>query len=889
MKFGIKGDKPIILVEIEDLNDMDFVFQILKAFEYYKNNSIFIDVVFKVISNQYFEVVKKQIDEEIYKMYTLNNIRNVSGDVFVIDGQNMIHRENSLLDVVSDIKFRAREFSSFKDAILKLQCENRESYYSKFELEKTQDIKTEKLEFDNSYGGFSSDGDEYIIYNKDTPMPWTNVIANKKFGTVVTNNGCGFTYFSNSSFKLTESSNELVCNEKSEGFMFNNMLFDPSKCRHGFGYSILENETSDLKKEITEFVSKDDSVKIYIVKIRNKLKKKNLIDLSFFVKPVCGQSIEKTSKYLLSEVVDNKYLKIKNVCNSKFNDLNVILSSSNEILSCGVDGILKKINTKIELESKEERVVTFILGCGFSDEENSILVKKYTNINNCLDELDKVKEYWKSIVGGIKVKTIDKSFDYMINGWCLYQVISANIMGKTSFSKDCGVSFYREKLQDSISVCINNFEDLRQQILINAAHQFIEGDVLHWWKEKEKCGLRGRYKDDGLWLIYAIINYINISSDMSILDERVPYILGDKLSIYEYEKVVSFNYSNKDDKLIDHIIKIFKNLMDSVGSHGLLLIGCGDWNDEVNRVGHKGKGESVLLSFFVYQLIDDFVSIMKNYDKEFNIAKYLLFNGKLKEVLKEAWDGEYYLRAYFDNGDKLGSHENSECKMDLITQCFSLLSGFLTEDESLRIINSVEEHLVDCDNKLIKSLDYPFDKSLNNPGIIMNYHKGMYSNGGQCNDLVIWYIMALIKNGYIDKAYQYYQLINPINRSSNSDLANVYQVEPYVMASNVFSSSYFLGRGSNTWSSEAAGMFYRVGISQILGLKICGDLLYIEPNMPTDWNGYNVIYKYFDTTYIIDVKRSGDEYIDINGKKQKDDSIKLVNDKSVYKVVVYRR
>ena len=783
---------------------------------------------------------------------------------------------------------------TLKDAVLELQAKNKISDYSSAPIEDSQAISTmEKLKFDNGFGGFKNNGREYVIYNKNTPAPWVNVIANKRFGTIVTNNGCGFTYAYNSGeFKITSWTNEMVVNDKSEGFKFNGKVFDPTKCSHGFGYSILESETDDLKKEVTEFVALEDTVKIYLVKLTNKLKNQNNIKTTFWINPTFGNFEEKTARHILSEFMGNdNYVKMRNVYSINFSDVNVFMSSSEKITAAVCDKILtKSFDIDVTLAPLEEKTMVFVLGSGMSDNENLELIKKYTNVENASRELRKVKEDWRKTLGTIEIKTEDKSFDYMVNGWYLYQTLSSRIMAKAGFYQVSGAFGYRDQLQDSMNIAMIKPDIARNQILINAAHQFPEGDVLHWWHEKNKFGLRSRYKDDYLWLVYATIYYVNVTGDTSILGEKVPYLVGDKLSDYEHEKGITFSYAEEKGTLVEHLVKSLQLSMHSLGRHKLPLMGGGDWNDGMNKVGIKGKGESVWLGFFLYQVIDDFVKMMRKYDKKFTTEEYTHFNEKLNEALnKKAWDGEYYLRAYFDNGDKLGSHENSECKIDLISQSFSILSGVAPKNRIQKVINAVEEKLVDDKSRIIKLLTPPFEKSLNNPGYIMNYPKGIRENGGQYTHSVAWYLMALIKSGYGDRAYRYYQMINPINRSMTSELVNSYKVEPYVIAADIYSADNHPGMGGWTWYTGSAGWFYRVGITEIIGLKKQGEVLYIEPAMPVAWERFEVVYHYMDTIYEIEVKKAKKDTIIVDGKSSDGNCFKLVNDGQNHKVVVHVR
>ena len=525
----------------------------------------------------------------------------------------------------------------------------------------------------------------------------------------------------------------MLLNDKSEGFKFNDKNFDPERCTHGFGYSILESETKELGHVVTEFVAKKDNVKIYWLKLKNKLNETNKVNVDFWINPTFGNFEEKTSRHILTEFMgDDNYVKMRNVYSINYGDVNVFMSSSEKIEKAVTERMLvKDISFDVELKKEEEKDIIFVLGCSMSDSQNKDLIAKYTDIKNVQKELKQVKEYWEQTLGVVKVKSPDASFDYMINGWYLYQTLSARIMAKAGFYQVSGAFGYRDQLQDAMNIALVNPADTKDQILKNAAHQFEQGDVLHWWHEKNHFGLRSRYKDDYLWLVYATAYYIDITNDTSILDTQVPYIVGEELSDYENEKGIVFSYTEKTRSLLDHCINSLELAMNSLGKHKIPLMGGGDWNDGMNRVGIKGKGESVWLGFFLYTIISQFTKIIKKTHPKMDLTKYTEFNAKLKENLnKKTWDGDYYLRAFFDNGDKLGSHENTECKIDLISQSFSIISGVAPKDRAESVITSVEEQLVDDQNKIVKLLTPPFEKTLNNPGYIMNYSKGIRENGG---------------------------------------------------------------------------------------------------------------------------------------------------------------
>lgn len=889
-KFSISGDRPIILVEIKDISDIGFVMDILKAFEYYKNNSIFVDIV--IINSEtgrYQKMIKKQIDDEMYRMYTLNSFYHTPGGITVINNEELNEEEKSLLAMVPRLRFVIDNHETLEEAVENLQKNNTISDYPTYSVEKTLPLPEEKLNFDNGYGGFKNNGREYVIYNKDTPAPWVNIIANKNFGTIVTNNGCGYTYAYNSSeFKITSWNNEMVVNDKSEGFKFNGKIFDPTKCIHGFGYSILENETADLKKDITEFVAYDDNIKIYLMHLTNKHKKKLNEEIEFWINPTFGNFEEKTSRHILTEFMGNdNYVKMRNVYTNNYSDVNVFMSSSEKIVSAICDRtLIKNFTVEVSLEPEEEKNIIFVLGCSKSDKENLELIAKYTNLANVKKELKLVKDNWINMLNTVQVSTSDKSFDYVVNGWYLYQTMSSRILARAGYYQVSGAFGYRDQLQDSMNIAFIKPDFTREQILINAKHQFIEGDVLHWWHEKNHFGLRSKFKDDYLWLVYATCYYIEVTGDYKILDEKVPYITGEKLSDYEAEKGIVFNYLEESDTLLAHCLKAIDIAINSLGTHKLPLMGGGDWNDGMNRVGIKGKGESVWLGFFLYNCLDNFIKVLKKHTKV-KVSKYVEFNEKLAQNLnKKAWDGNYYLRAFYDNGDKLGSHENNECKIDLISQSFSILSDVAPKDRIQSIITSVQEQLVDENLGIIKLLTPAFEKSLNNPGYIMDYHKGIRENGGQYTHAVAWYLMALIKTGYHDRAYRYFQMINPIERSTTKKADN-YKVEPYVIAADIYSAKNFAGRGGWTWYTGSAGWFYRIAITEILGLKKKGDKLKLDPRMPIAWDGFKMVYHYEDTTYNIEVIKAKKDELKVDGKKQISNTIDLVNDNRTHEVTLY--
>jgi len=476
----------------------------------------------------------------------------------------------------------------------------------------------------------------------------------------------------------------------------------------------------------------------------------------------------------------------------------------------------------------------------------------------------------------------------MMNGWYLYQTIASRLYAKAGFYQVGGAYGFRDQLQDAMNICEVEPNITKNQIIKNAMHQFKEGDVLHWWHEDNHFGLRSRYMDDYIWLIYAITKYITVTGDVKILDEEICFVEGPILLPSEEEKGISFTYSKDKKTLLEHLLLCIHRMIHTLGINGLPLMGGGDWNDGMNKVGALGKGTSVWLGFFQHLVLKQFIDLTEQYKIEIDRRKYNNYlEGLANSLNKVAWDKEYYARAFFDNGEPLGVSTSQECKIDLISQSFSILSGVAPYDKVGTIIKSVEDRLVDRNLKIVKLLDPPFKESKNIPGYIMDYPKGIRENGGQYTHSVAWYIMALIKCGYIDRAYQYYQMINPINRTLVKESTDTYKIEPYVIAADIYSNFKYPGRGGWTWYTGSAGWFYNVGLTNILGFKKEGNILRIEPAVPTEWKNFDLEYRYLDTIYKIKVNLKAEKNnIMADGEPIHSNAIKLKNDKRIHAIIV---
>ena len=891
-KFSISGDYPIILVEIHDSQELNLVKEVLKAYEFYKSREVFIDIVIvNREKDKYKAIINREIEKEIYRMNTLYDYMDTPGKIFVLDSEEVSDNETILLNMVARLRFDTRKSTSLSESIKLLQQENKMGSYDSVAYEDVIEEKVDEEDYNyyNGYGGFSKDGKEYIITNQDTPTPWTNVIANPYFGTIVTNNECGFTYAYNSQmFKITSWTNDIVLDDKSEVIKVNDKIVNATSARHGFGYSVFNHNTLDYSFSTTHFVSEKDTIKFYKINFKNKRNEKETYKITLSINPTFGPNEEKSSRYLLTDYFEKlNSILIRNVYNTNFNHITCFLTSTEKVVNYMIEKILfKSITIEINLEPNEEKEFSFMMGTEIGNDNVAKLIEKY-NTNEKIDaEFNKVIDVWKDKLSVFDVKTPDQSFNIALNGWYLYQTIAARLYAKAGFYQVGGAFGFRDQLQDATNIVMVDENLTRNQILVNAAHQFKEGDVLHWWHENIRMGLRSKYKDDFLWLIYSVNKYVETSGDYKVLDEKVPFATGDALKEGENERGINYYYSEDQATVYEHCILSIEKAIEEIGDNGLPLMGGGDWNDGMNKVGIEGKGTSVWLGFFQYLLISKFIKLFKDH-KEMNVKKYEEHLARLKDALNGiAWDNDYYLRAFFDNGHPLGSSLNNECKIDLISQSFSILSEVVPEEYVDQVVNSVEEFLVDRDLKIVKLLTPAFDKSRDNPGYIMDYPKGIRENGGQYTHAVSWYIMALIKLHMNDKAYEYYEMINPINRSKTKKEEDVYKVEPYVIAADIYSNNDHKARGGWTWYTGSAGWFYNIGITEILGIKKSGNTLRFEPSVPSDWTNFEVDYRYYGTLYKIKINFTDNNEIVVDGEKTKKDYITLKKDKRFHAIIV---
>ena len=886
-RFGISGDHAIVLMEIDDINKSGFAKEMLRAFEYYKVHGLILDLVFinDVAGNDHdglTHFIRSMADTE-----HLWATHEQAGQVFILNGDEVSEDERILLHTVARISLHNHE--RIEQQLQQLEAANQQ-YQDKVEypiLKPSAQFRVwSSLDFYNQYGGFDNEGKDYVVTNTNTPMPWINVISNPRFGSIVSSTMAGFTFaFNAQQFKLTGWSNDIVRDNASEMLLINKQQFVPATARHGQGYSAFDAQYDELSVKVRVFVAKEKLEKYYQIRIENKTEQEQEIQLDMVYKLVMGTSEENTARYLYSEWDEaSNSLFVRNVYHEQYRNIWLQLTAiTDEEHPQQFDYSLnypnrKRLGMKLTLPAKQEKQVAFVIAV---HEEPVRQANHYTH-KMIYAEFDEVVKFWEDKLSTIQVKTPDPAFNYMLNRWYLYQVYSSRLFARAGFYQVGGATGFRDQLQDVMSVLYSDPAYARKQILEHAKHQFAEGDVLHWWHENMKLGARTTFSDDYLWLVYVTYQYVDITGDVSILGEEVPFCQAAQLKDGEPERCVNYTHSETNHAtLYEHLRRAINKSMGRIGSHGLPLMGCGDWNDGMSRVGVGGKGESVWVAFFLCDLLPKMEQLtQKMPDADLNYCEELSqFRSRLVEALqKNAWDGAWFLRAFFDNGHPMGSRNNTECQIDLISQAWSILTDVATPEQKRSIFNETDGRLVNREHEIIQLLTPAFHHSADNPGYIMQYPEGVRENGGQYTHGAMWYIMAQEKEGRRDMAYFLYALINPIHRTQT--LADVlkYKVEPFCIAADIYSNRQHPGRGGWTWYTGSASWAYKTGIENILGLHKQGNTLTITPHVPSDWDEFSIRYRFGSSNYIIKYRKGS--------KKEATTTVELVDDGHDHEVVI---
>ena len=795
------------------------------------------------------------------------------------------------------------------------------------------------LLFWNGFGGFSADGREYIItvpQGHVTPAPWANILANPNFGTVVSEAGMAYTWSENAhEFRLSPWHDDPVSDTSGEALYLRDeesgQFWSPAPLpcrsetpyvtRHGFGYSVFEHNESGIRTQLWIFVALDASVKFMTLKCSNESGRTRRLSATSYTRLVLGELPPKSVMHIVTEIdASTNALFARNGYNTEFSGRVVFLDSTGKGRTItgdrtefiGRNGSLGNpeamhrtrlsgrtgaaldpcaaIQVPFELSDGQDFEIRFMLGSGQSEDEARSVIRRFRTPDAVKNELNAVRAFWIHTIEAVQVETPDASLDVLANGWLIYQVLSSRMWGRSGYYQSGGAFGFRDQLQDSMALVHTAPDILRAQVVLCASRQFTEGDVQHWWHPPVGRGTRTHYSDDYLWLPMATCRYVECTADSEVLDQVIPFIEGRLVSSEEESYYDLPEPSSQSSTLYDHCVRAIKN-GSSRGIHGLPLIGSGDWNDGMNKVGEGGKGESVWLAFFQYEVLNRFSKIALMREDHAFSDHCLKEADKLHTAIQaHGWDGDWYRRAYFDDGTPLGSVENTECRIDSISQSWSVLSGAGDSERSRHAMQSMYDNLVRHDLKLIQLLRPPFDTATPDPGYIQGYVPGVRENGGQYTHAAIWAIMALAKMGNKEQAWELFSIINPINHTSTPERTAVYMAEPYVMAADVYSISPHTGRAGWTWYTGSAGLMYRLIIESLLGLKLDGNRLTLDPLVPVKWKKFSIRYRYQETFYQLVYSRTASDdsgfTILVDGVGQEEGSIKLVDDHMEHQVEV---
>jgi cyclic beta-1,2-glucan synthetase len=776
----------------------------------------------------------------------------------------------------------------------------------------------EDLLFHNGFGGFSADGKEYKIVTdpkKATPAPWANVIANPDFGTVVSESGSAYTWAVNAhEYRITPWSNDPVSDTGGEAFYLRDeetgQFWSPSpfpargaapyRTTHGFGYSVFEHTEQGVQSEMTVFVDKALPVKFVVLSIRNQSGRERRFSATGFMEIILGDVRSKTNMHILSEqdeatgalLLRNRYntafagrvafFKVNGAQLTFTADRSTFIGRNRGIENpqalhrerlsgrsgAGMDPCAA-LQVKFELLKGEEKVIVFQLGNGETTQATMDLIARFSSVDAVLGSLQDVKDYWRDVLGVVQISTPDAALNVLSNGWLAYQTMACRLFARSGFYQSGGAFGFRDQLQDVLALLHTRPVLAREQLLLSASRQFAEGDVQHWWHPPEGRGVRTRCSDDLLWLPFVLVRYVSATGDDGILAETVGFLESRVLHVDEdslYDLPVS-GISN--GTVYEHCKRAIQHSLGS-GVHQLPLMGSGDWNDGMDRVGNKGKGESVWLAFFLYDVLMRYSVVANRYgDINFEIHCKKEAAALRSAIEKSAWDGEWYLRAYFDDGTPLGSKNNKECSIDAIAQSWSVLSGAAEVSRSSMAMASLDKYLVRRDLKLIQLLEPAFDAQELNPGYIMGYVPGIRENGGQYTHAAVWTLMAFAAMGDREKVWELFSMIQPLNHSSDAASIGVYKVEPYVMAADVYASASHEGRGGWTWYTGSAGWMYQFITGSLLGMELRRGQLYFKPCFPSGWPSVGVVYRYGAAVYRITVfqeKAAGAWWISDGGR-----------------------
>ncbi len=942
---GISGDLPIVLVQIDEPEDVGIVRQLLRAHEYWRMKQLAVDlVILNERAPSYVQDLQALLETLLRTSQSagLHDGQGPHGKVHILRADRVTATQRDVLQSVARAVLSSRR-GTLADQMARTQRPDAAPLAQpRRPAVAPADVTARRpdLELFNGLGGFAGDGREYVTVleaGRWTPAPWINVIANPGFGFQVSESGSGYTWSVNSrENQLTAWSNDPVSDPPGETIYVRDEetgdLWGPTALpihegalpyviRHGQGYTRFEHVSHGIALELLQLVPLDDPIKISRLTLRNESGRPRRLSVTAYVEWVLGVSRPAAAPFVVTEI-DGKTgaMFARNAWRREFGDRVAFAdlggtqaawtADRTEFLGrngtpdhpaalaprrrlsgrvgAGLDPC-SALQTTIELAAGGRAEVMFFLGEAANPEQARELIVRHRT-RDVAAALRAVGERWAAVLGTVQVKTPDRSMDILLNRWLLYQTLACRLWARSALYQAGGAYGFRDQLQDVMALAVTEPALARQHVLRAAARQFVEGDVQHWWHPPRGRGVRTRISDDLVWLPYVVAQYVEVAGDGAVLDEVVPFLEGPKLAVGQSESYFEPRASDERGTLFEHCARALDHSL-TAGSHGLPLMGTGDWNDGMNAVGAEGKGESVWLGWFLHTVLSRWADLADARGEGERAARWRSYVNALKQSLeREAWDGHWYRRAYFDDGTPLGAAVNDACRIDSIAQSWSVISAAADPARRARAMAAVDEHLVRRADGLVLLFTPPFDDTSLEPGYVKGYVPGVRENGGQYTHAAIWSVIAFAALGDGDKAAEFFAMLNPINHARTEAGVQRYKVEPYVVAADVYAEPPHVGRGGWTWYTGSAGWMYRAGLESILGFRLRGTRLVVDPCIPRAWPGFEMVFRYGSARYDLVVENPRDasrgvSSVEVDGVSLDGDlSIGLADDRKTHRI-----
>jgi len=946
---GISGDLPIVLVQIDEPEDVGIVRQLLRAHEYWRMKRLAVDlVILNERAVSYVQDLQALLETLLRTSQSAGRHEGHEphGNVYIVPADRVTASQRDALQSVARVVLSSRRGTLAEQVARAQRAEAappappRRPAAARRPAPAAVPTGRLDLELDNGLGGFVGDGREYVTVLDEgrwTPAPWINVIANPGFGFEVSESGSGHTWSVNSrENQLTAWSNDPVSDPAGETIYVRDEetgdLWGPTALpihegalpyviRHGQGYTRFEHVSHGIALELLQLVPLDDPIKISRLTLTNESGRPRRLSVTAYVEWVLGVSRHAAAPFVVTEI-DGKTgaMFARNAWRREFGarvafadlggthtawtadrteflgrngspDQPAALATRHRLsgrVGAGLDPC-SALQATIEVPAGGRAEVVFFLGEAANPEQARELIVRY-RARDVAAVLRAVGERWDQVLGTVQVKTPDRPMDLLLNRWLLYQTLACRVWARSAFYQAGGAYGFRDQLQDVMALATAEPELAREHVLRAAARQFAEGDVQHWWHPPSGRGVRTRVSDDLLWLPYVVARYVEVAGDRAVLDEVVPFLEGPKLAIGQSESYFEPRVSEERGTLFEHCARALDHSL-TTGTHGLPLMGTGDWNDGMNEVGAEGKGESVWLGWFLHAVLSEWADLADTRGEGQRAERWRGYVSALKESLeREAWDGDWYRRAYFDDGTPLGAAVNDACRIDSIAQSWSVISAAGDPARRARAMAAVDEHLVRRADGLVLLFTPPFDVTSLEPGYIKGYLPGVRENGGQYTHAAIWAAIAFAALGDGDKAAELFAMLNPINHARTQAGVQRYQVEPYVVAADVYAEPPHVGRGGWTWYTGSAGWMYRAGLESILGFRLRGARLVVDPCIPRAWRGFEMVFRYRSARYDLVVENPrgvsrGVSSVEVDGAALDGDfSIGLADDRKTHRV-----